>query len=73
MEEDKNAALYLVLHTCGWWLDRPGNVISLCAACCAKFWHGTAAMRDDTAVSGSGPAQLTVHAINGNVTKAYPL
>jgi hypothetical protein len=33
--------LYLVARTHGRWLDRPGNVISLCATCCAKFQHGT--------------------------------
>ena len=33
--------LYLVARTQGRWLDRPGNVISLCATCCAKFQHGT--------------------------------
>ena len=32
--------LYLVSRTCGRWVDRPGNVICLCATCCAKFQHG---------------------------------
>ena len=33
--------LYLVSHTRARWLDRPGNVLCLCANCCAKFEHGT--------------------------------
>ena len=33
--------LYLVSHTHARWLDRPGNVLCLCANCCAKFEHGT--------------------------------
>ena len=32
--------LYLVPHIHARWLDRPGNVLSLCANCCAKFEHG---------------------------------
>jgi len=33
--------LYLVSSTRGRWFDRPGNVISVCATCCAKFQHGS--------------------------------
>jgi hypothetical protein len=32
--------LYLVSHTQKQWIDRPGNVLCLCANCCAKFQHG---------------------------------
>ena len=32
--------VYLVSRTNARWLDRPGNIISLCATCCAKFQHG---------------------------------
>ena len=31
---------YLVSHTHARWIDRPGNVLCLCANCCAKFVHG---------------------------------
>lgn len=33
--------LYLVARRHARWIDRPGNVISLCATCCAKFQHGS--------------------------------
>jgi hypothetical protein len=32
--------VYLVSHTVAQWLDRPGNVLCLCADCSAKFQHG---------------------------------
>ncbi len=32
--------LYLVSSTRAKWIDRPGNVLCLCATCCAKFQHG---------------------------------
>jgi hypothetical protein len=32
--------LYLVGRTYRRWLDRPGNVVCLCATCCAKFQRG---------------------------------
>jgi len=32
--------LYLVARTQARWIDRPGNVICLCATCCAKFQFG---------------------------------
>jgi hypothetical protein len=32
--------LYLVSRKEADWLDRPGNVLCLCATCCAKFLHG---------------------------------
>jgi hypothetical protein len=38
--------LYLVARTQARWLDRPGNVISLCATCCAKFQYGTVYVPD---------------------------
>jgi hypothetical protein len=34
------AGVYLVARTHARWIDRPGNVICLCATCCAKFQHG---------------------------------
>lgn len=37
--------LYLVSRTRGRWLDRPGNVLSLCATCCAKFLYGSVQAR----------------------------
>lgn len=33
--------LYLVSWTKAKWIDRPGNVLCLCATCCAKFQHGS--------------------------------
>ena len=33
--------LYLVSRTQARWAGRPGNVICLCATCCAKFQYGT--------------------------------
>jgi hypothetical protein len=32
--------VYLVSRTHARWIDRPGNVICLCATCCAKFQYG---------------------------------
>jgi hypothetical protein len=34
-------ALYLVSRVKAKWLDRRGNVLCLCATCCAKFLHGS--------------------------------
>ena len=31
---------YLVSHTRARWIDRPGNVLCLCANCCAQLVHG---------------------------------
>lgn len=33
--------LYLVSQTEKRWIDRPGNVLCLCATCCAKFLYGS--------------------------------
>ena len=33
--------VYLVSRTMAKWTDRPGNILCLCANCCAKFTHGT--------------------------------
>ncbi|MGB0386194.1 MAG: sacsin N-terminal ATP-binding-like domain-containing protein [Ardenticatenaceae bacterium] len=33
--------LYLVSYAKARWVDRPGNVLCLCATCSAKFQHGT--------------------------------
>ena len=41
--------LYLVSRTDSRWLDRPGNVLCLCATCCAKFMYGPVES-DDIAV-----------------------
>ena len=38
--------LYLVSRVEGRWIDRPGNVICLCATCCAKFQHGSVVAPD---------------------------
>lgn len=32
--------LYLVSRTKAAWIDKPGNVLCLCANCCAEFEHG---------------------------------
>lgn len=32
--------LYLIPHSQSRWVDRPGNVLCLCATCCAKLMHG---------------------------------
>lgn len=39
---------YLVSRTKGRWISRPGNVICLCATCCAKFQHGSVVAPDIT-------------------------
>lgn len=36
--------LHLVSRTKAAWLDEPGNVVCLCANCCAKMLHGTRAV-----------------------------
>jgi hypothetical protein len=33
--------LYLVSHTKAGWIDQRGNVLCLCANCCARFIHGS--------------------------------
>jgi hypothetical protein len=33
--------LYIAKHVAARWVDRPGNVLCLCATCAAKFEHGT--------------------------------
>ena len=33
-------AVYLVSRTKARWIDRPGNVLCLCATCCAKLQYG---------------------------------
>lgn len=32
--------VYIVSYTGARWIDKPGNVLCLCATCCAKFQHG---------------------------------
>jgi hypothetical protein len=39
--------VYLVSYTKARWLDQPGNVLCLCATCCAKFKHGSVEPGDD--------------------------
>jgi hypothetical protein len=41
--------LYVVSRTRAAWTDRPGNVLCLCANCCAKFQHGTVEAVKDVA------------------------
>lgn len=41
-------ALYLVARTKARWIDRPGNVLCLCATCCAKLQHGPVEAEDLT-------------------------
>lgn len=38
--------LYLVSRVNAQWVDRPGNVLCLCATCCAKFQHGMVITED---------------------------
>lgn len=38
--------LYLVSRVNAQWVDRPGNVLCLCATCCAKFQHGMVMTED---------------------------
>jgi hypothetical protein len=33
--------LYLIPHTFARWVNRPGNILCLCANCCAKLMHGS--------------------------------
>jgi hypothetical protein len=55
--DDKNAfekgngepyfeGVYMVSHTKAKWSDTPGNVLSLCATCCAKFEYGAVVAED---------------------------
>lgn len=37
---------YIVWRTGARWIDRPGNVLCLCANCCAKFQHGPVEAND---------------------------
>ena len=39
-------ALYLVARTKARWIDRPGNVLCLCATCCVKLQHGPVEAED---------------------------
>lgn len=39
--------LYLVSYTQARWVDRPGNVLCLCATCCAKFQHGAVEAKEN--------------------------
>ncbi len=39
--------LYLVSRIQARWIDRPGNVLCLCANCCAKFQHGSVSEMQD--------------------------
>jgi hypothetical protein len=41
--------LYIVSRTQADWIDRPGNVLCLCANCCAKFQHGSVESARDVA------------------------
>lgn len=41
-------ALYLVARTKARWIDRPGNVLCLCATCCAKLQYGPVEVDDLT-------------------------
>jgi hypothetical protein len=52
--------LYLVSRKEAAWLDRPGNVLCLCATCCAKFLHGEVKGKDDVVT------QLENASIGGN-------
>lgn len=38
--------LYLVSHTKADWIDRPGNILCLCANCCAKLLYGPVELDD---------------------------
>lgn len=40
------AGVYMVSHTKARWIDRPGNVLCLCATCCAKFEYGAVVAED---------------------------
>lgn len=61
-------ALYLVALRHARWIDRPGNVLCLCATCCAKLQHGPLEVNDLTEqilgwrarAEGGGPPQLTL-------------
>ncbi|MBA9004151.1 hypothetical protein [Thermomonospora cellulosilytica] len=60
--------LYLVSRLRGRWLNRPGNVLCLCATCCAKFQYGAIDGQDvteqirkwRTAREGGGPAVISL-------------
>ncbi|MBW4604253.1 MAG: hypothetical protein KME29_32980 [Calothrix sp. FI2-JRJ7] len=39
--------LYIVSFSKARWIDRPGNVLCLCANCCAKFQHGSVEVNED--------------------------
>jgi hypothetical protein len=60
--------LYLASRIRGRWLDRPGNVLSLCSTCSAKFQHGPVEAPDvmeqitswRTAREGGGQATVSL-------------
>jgi len=39
--------VYLVSYTKARWIDHPGNILCLCANCCAKFKYGSVELGDD--------------------------
>lgn len=39
--------VYIVSYTKASWIDKPGNVLCLCANCCAKFKHGSVQVDGD--------------------------
>lgn len=39
--------VYMISHTTGAWLDRPGSVLCLCPTCCAKILYGSVSVVGD--------------------------
>ena len=73
-------ALYLVARTKARWIDRPGNVLCLCATCCAKLQHGPVEAEDlmeqilawqPEADGGDGSANLCMSVCGEDVVVAF--
>ncbi len=72
-------ALYLVARTKARWIDRPGNVLCLCATCCAKLQHGPVEVDDlmdqilswRTAHEGGDAPQLTLWVCGAEVVVTF--
>lgn len=67
--------VYLVSRVRGRWLDRPGNVLCLCATCSAKFQHGSVEADDivdqilrwRTRLEGGADSSLTLRLCGDDV------
>lgn len=72
--------LYLVPTSKARWIDRPGNMLCLCATCCAKFEHGAVEAEDiieqivalrATAEDGVGDSRLYIRLAGEDVAVRF--